>query len=198
MSSHHIVRDEQEPALLILNLEAIHRSTLSSLLEWSPTIIITGDLVNQAIDIGFKVDVVVCGRDELENTRTALNNHIPLVCLTANKIELLEVVSMHLLSSNHTALSILVDSFDTFQRSLKSSSKLDLVVYDAENKWYKVHGEFKKWFNEGQELKVIGSDYRLSGVGSKYSEENEIFTVKEEGLLTITASNAVWFGERII
>jgi hypothetical protein len=39
MSSHHFVRDQQEPALLILALEAFTYDSLGELLEWVPTVI---------------------------------------------------------------------------------------------------------------------------------------------------------------
>lgn len=37
MSSHHIVRDDQEPALIIANGAACSSELLGQLLEWSPS-----------------------------------------------------------------------------------------------------------------------------------------------------------------
>lgn len=39
MSSHHIVREKQEPALLVLSMDAFDEEMLGQLLEWSPTVI---------------------------------------------------------------------------------------------------------------------------------------------------------------
>lgn len=59
MSSHHIIRDEQEPALLVLDPLAIDREHLDGLLEWSPTLLVTEDYANTLLDWGIKVDQVL-------------------------------------------------------------------------------------------------------------------------------------------
>ena len=41
MSSHHIVREKQEPALLVLGLNNFSTELLGQLLEWNPTVITT-------------------------------------------------------------------------------------------------------------------------------------------------------------
>ena len=40
MSSHHIVRDDQEPALIIANGAACSSELVGQLLEWSPLVIV--------------------------------------------------------------------------------------------------------------------------------------------------------------
>ena len=40
MSSHHVVRDLQEPALIIANGEACSETLLGELLEWSPYVVV--------------------------------------------------------------------------------------------------------------------------------------------------------------
>lgn len=198
MSSHHIVRDEQEPALLILNLDAIPSSTLDGLLEWSPTVIITTDLVKQTIEKGFKFDVVVGKHHELEARKSILSNYMPLVFLIAEDEYLLQVVSNYLTESRHSALSILVDTFSKYAASLDSISNLDLVVYDAQHKWHKLAREFKKWFASGQRLKIIGSDYSFLGVEVSSDESKHSFTLQNSGIVKVMISEPVWFGERII
>ena len=49
MSSHHIVREKQEPALLVLGLDDFPDELLGQLLEWSPTVIVTADTVEPGI-----------------------------------------------------------------------------------------------------------------------------------------------------
>ncbi|RZK41505.1 MAG: thiamine pyrophosphokinase, partial [Pedobacter sp.] len=40
MSSHHIVREKQEPALYIHQLGNFDEEKLGQLLEWSPTVLV--------------------------------------------------------------------------------------------------------------------------------------------------------------
>ncbi|MGE8293385.1 MAG: thiamine diphosphokinase, partial [Sphingobacterium sp.] len=58
MSSHHIVRENQEPALLIEDLFLIDEEDLGQLLEWSPTIVIENNMVDPLDARGYKFDIV--------------------------------------------------------------------------------------------------------------------------------------------
>ncbi len=59
MSSHHIVRDEQEPALLIANGEACQYELLGQLLEWSPIVVVLDSAVWRVLDLGINIDVLL-------------------------------------------------------------------------------------------------------------------------------------------
>src|SRR3954465_5486275 len=59
MSSHHIVREKQEPALLVLGLDHFSEEMLGQLLEWSPTVITTPLTAEQIDAFGIKVDMVI-------------------------------------------------------------------------------------------------------------------------------------------
>ena len=56
MSSHHIVREKQEPALLILSLEGFEYENLGQILEWSPTVIVQQEIYEIADSLAFKID----------------------------------------------------------------------------------------------------------------------------------------------
>ena len=57
MSSHHIIRDKQEPALIIANGEECSMDLLEQLLEWSPTVVVLDGAIERVISLGIKVDV---------------------------------------------------------------------------------------------------------------------------------------------
>ena len=54
MSSHHIIRDKQEPALIIANGEECSMDLLEQLLEWSPTVVVLDGAIQRVIDLGIK------------------------------------------------------------------------------------------------------------------------------------------------
>ena len=56
MSSHHIVRDEQEPALLIDDASVIHFEFVELLLEWSPRVMVTSNAIDEVLNWGVKID----------------------------------------------------------------------------------------------------------------------------------------------
>jgi len=59
MSSHHIVRDDQEPALIIANGEMCSSELLGQLLEWSPLVIVLDSAIERVLELGIKVDVLL-------------------------------------------------------------------------------------------------------------------------------------------
>lgn len=68
MSSHHIVRDNQEPALLILDAETVSFAQVADLLEWSPTVLVCSGSAEKVLSWGIKMDVVLGpATDELKN-----------------------------------------------------------------------------------------------------------------------------------
>jgi thiamine pyrophosphokinase len=59
LSSHHIVRDDQEPALIIANGSACNLELLGQLLEWSPLVIVLDSAMERVMKLDIKVDVLL-------------------------------------------------------------------------------------------------------------------------------------------
>lgn len=66
MSSHHIVREKQEPALLIANGESCSSELMEQLLEWSPTVVVLDGAIDRVVEKGIKVDVFLGDFDSKE------------------------------------------------------------------------------------------------------------------------------------
>ena len=75
MSSHHIIRDKQEPALIIANGEECTMDLLEQLLEWSPTVVVLDGAIERVISLGIKVDVWLGDFDHSEKHSLALENY---------------------------------------------------------------------------------------------------------------------------
>ena len=58
MSSHHIVREKQEPALIIANGEACSDELLGQLLEWSPFVVVLDGALDRVLHRQIKIDVL--------------------------------------------------------------------------------------------------------------------------------------------
>ena len=78
MSSHHIVRDDQEPALIIANGASCSEELLGQLLEWSPYVIVLDSAIERVIHLGIKIDVILGDFDRDFNPYTYLNEQFPL------------------------------------------------------------------------------------------------------------------------
>ena len=62
MSSHHIVRDDQEPALIIANGACCQPDLLGQLLEWSPLVVVLDSAIERVMELDIKVDVLLGDR----------------------------------------------------------------------------------------------------------------------------------------
>lgn len=75
MSSHHIVRDDQEPALIIANGLACNNELLGQLLEWSPLVIVLDAAIERVLELGIKVDVLLGDFDRNFDAQFYKENH---------------------------------------------------------------------------------------------------------------------------
>ncbi|MFT5884355.1 MAG: thiamine pyrophosphokinase [Arcticibacterium sp.] len=66
MSSHHIVKDKQEPALIIANGASCKFELLEQLLGWSPFVMVLDGAIGRVLDLGIKVDVLLGDFDRNE------------------------------------------------------------------------------------------------------------------------------------
>ena len=67
MSSHHIVRDCQEPALWITTLNSCDFEVIHELLGWSPWLMVDAEIVDQVINWGLKIDALLVSTVEKKN-----------------------------------------------------------------------------------------------------------------------------------
>ncbi|MFT6205689.1 MAG: thiamine pyrophosphokinase [Spirosomataceae bacterium] len=68
MSSHHVVREKQEPALIIANGEACRSELLEDLLAWCPFVVVLDSAIYRVNELNVKADVLLgdFDRDELK------------------------------------------------------------------------------------------------------------------------------------
>src|SRR6476660_9730486 len=91
MSSHHIVRDDQEPALIIANGAECSSELLGQLLEWSPYVVVLDSAIERVFDLGIKVDVLLGDFDRGFNPEHYKEQQYPLEIVYApdqNKTDL--------------------------------------------------------------------------------------------------------------
>ena len=78
MSSHHIVRDEQEPALLIDDPFALQLDFIELLLEWSPTVVVTANALDEVLHWGIKIDVVIAHISDVKRIKPRIQDQRPI------------------------------------------------------------------------------------------------------------------------
>jgi len=150
VSSHHFVKEDQEPALLILDARAISFEKVQELLEWSPTVIVSESVLDEVAGWGIKVDVVVCTPAGLEPLAKSLVDQAPLKFLSCNQSEeFLSTVLYYSIAAKYKAIHVLLSDQNLFE-DIQKITGIDVEVFCEDKKWSFVRsGRFKKWVAKG-------------------------------------------------
>lgn len=172
MSSHHIIREKQEPALYIHQLGAFNEEYLGQLLEWSPTLIVNDSVYEKAISMGLKVDAVVnsSGTSAFqENTR-----------VIEVKTEDLDAVLDFLIAEDYQAVNV-IDTKSNLRELGSYVDEINIVVFTETEKAYAIKSGFKVWKPKGSIFKIeVISYFETSNLRQ---EESGDFIVVNDGFV---------------
>jgi len=153
VSSHHIVREKQEPALLVLGLDGFSPELLGQLLEWSPTVIATKQTAGLLDNNGIKIDWIIAG-----DAHSSLQSDIKQ--MPAGNDTLAEAALKYLVTHNYPAVNIITDDLQ-LKDYLFYTDKINLVIFYADQKIYAVNSGFSKWKPAGEMLEVLTHPHEL-------------------------------------
>ncbi|HTM98138.1 MAG TPA: hypothetical protein VL088_05330, partial [Pedobacter sp.] len=133
MSSHHIIREKQEPALYIHYLGDFDQENLGQLLEWSPSVLVAASEYEKALSLGIKIDVVVGVADQLqvqENTKFIYAG-----------VENLPTVVKYLIAEGYPAVNI-IGNENRFDDLVDFLPEINIVLFTETEKSYAVKPGF--------------------------------------------------------
>ena len=175
MSSHHIVREKQEPALYIHRLGNFEEELLGQLLEWSPSLIVNSTEFEKVLSLGLKVDMVI-NPDEShvfqENTRLIKTQNNDWTS-----------VLEYLIAEQYPAVN-LIDANGELKDLETFIPQINIVVFTETHKTYAIRTGFRVW-------KPAGSFFNIqtpaSFTYSNLASENENgFRVVNDGFVEFT------------
>lgn len=175
MSSHHIVREKQEPALLILELDKFDEEHLGQLLEWSPTVLVNGFAAEKLHSLGIKFDVLIT-----ETKPAFLQDNLRLISVEEDA---LKSGLQFLIGEKYPAVNIITGkrSMDDF---MVYADQITLVIFSKNQKIYPVSSGFSKWKAAGEMVYIdeIPADLEQSGLGQINPNQ---FKTKNDGFFTL-------------
>lgn len=199
MSSHHIVRDEQEPALIISDFLEIQKEDIGQLLEWSPTVIALENALHDLLTIGIKIDIVVVPEEKIPYWEEQLQYQYPIKYLTTdgNAVKIFAQIINHLLRQKYKTFHILSNQLNLFDfinlyENFKFKAELIYINESQKISIYPV-GNYKKWLRKDQGVSVfpIEEPTYIRTSGFTQNPDNELLTAEtyfeteEEGLVSI-------------
>jgi thiamine pyrophosphokinase len=184
MSSHHIVRDDQEPALIIANGASCNSELMGQLLEWSPLVIVLDSAIERVLDLGIKVDVLLGDFDRNFNPEVYIEHQYPLEIIhvvNQDKTDL-EKAFDYLIEKGHKAVNVIWATGKRADHTLTNITnivqyrdQLKIVVIDDHSKVFLLPTKFDKWYTANTIISLIPVG-KVSGITTKnlfYSLNNE-------------------------
>ena len=186
MSSHHIVRDDQEPALIIANGASCSNELMGQLLEWSPLVIVLDSAIERVLDLGIKVDVLLGDFDRNFNPELYLKQQYPLEIIhtpNQNKTDL-EKAFDYLIEKGHKAVNVIWATGKRADHTITNittivayRNQLKIVLLDDHSKIFLLPNKYEKWYTADTTLSLIPI-----GIVSGITTKNLYYPLKEEEL----------------
>ena len=198
MSSHHIVRDKQEPALLIANGEACQPELLGQLLEWSPTVVVLDSAIWRVLELGIKVDVLLGDFDRGLDVDSIRAQQYPLEIVHTpdqNKTDLDKGIEF-LIERGYPAVNIVWatgrradHSLTNMTNIVRYKNQIRIVLLDDHSRIFPLVGRYEKWYEAGTPLSLIpvGTVTGFTSEGLKYNLQDATLTL---GYFTSSSNEA--------
>jgi thiamine pyrophosphokinase len=188
MSSHHIVRDDQEPALIIANGAACDKELLGQLLEWSPLVVVLDSAITRVKELNIKVDVLLGDFDNNLNPHDFIREQYPVEVVYApdqDKTDL-EKAFDYLIERKFPAVNVVWATGRRADHTLANLTnvaryrdQLKIVILDDHSKIYLLPRRFAKWYPAKTNISLIPIG-TVNGITSKnlaYELSNDTLTM---------------------
>lgn len=147
MSSHHIVKEDQEPALIIAAADSIPSSLLSQLLEWNPIVILDGHNLHPVTQLGIKVDVLITNEPV-----DVPQDHLLILPMATS---FLDTALTYLINRGCYAANVV--SADTEpDLILRYAGKIQAVLLGNGRRIFAAKSGFSKWRPKGETVFLYG------------------------------------------
>lgn len=186
MSSHHIVRDDQEPALIIANGATCNDELLGQLLEWSPLVIVLDSAIERVVSRNIKVDVLLGDFDRGFNPEEFVQSQYPIEIIHApdqDKTDL-EKAFEYLIQRKIPAANVIWatgkradHTMSNLTNMVRYRNSLKVVIHDDHSKIFLLPRYFQKWYPAGTIISLIPIG-QVNGI----STENLVYPLHDETL----------------
>ncbi len=207
MSSHHIVRDDQEPALIIANGEACSEELMNQLLEWSPLVVVLDSAIDRVLAYNIKVDVLIGDFDRDFDYSVYKNVQYPIEIIKVedqNSTDL-DKAFLYLIQRNIPSVNVIWatgkradHTITNLTNIVRFSPFLKIVIMDNYSRVYVLPKQFKKWYTAHTPISLIpvGTVYGVTSENLVYGLNNDTLqlgyrtgssnSVIQDGIVTIT------------
>jgi hypothetical protein len=195
MSSHHFVKEGQEPALLIA--DPINFEQVQALLEWSPLIMVLESALEKTLPWGIKADIIIVQPTSFDRVKEVTDHQMPVrLAVNTTSSNQLAYGLQFLIDNFHHHVNVCVGNregyFETVQ---KFSDRIEVTLFEGKMKWSCIKtGKFRKWLPKDAIIEVRANQvYRITEGNVKTSETEVVLSA--DSFLTIESVSNFWVGE---
>lgn len=205
MSSHHVVREHQEPALLLWEAKNIAMEVVFQLLEWSPVVATHLQALDLLIHAGIKVDVVFCSTEELDEAKERLAEQHPVKLIAVHGLSVYDAL-FYLQKEGAAGVNICTTiNNETIEILEKEALLLKMVLFNDTHSFFPLKGYFEKWLPSSAEVLIqsIGTvELTTNGFMTDCNREgftgNSQLIVAKDGIVSLMVEKGVlWVGESL-
>ena len=201
MSSNHLVKDDQEPALLIANGERCSQKLVDELLAWGPFVLMLDGAIQFAEEYKILPDVLLGDFDDNFRPENFVSLSRTKIVHTPNQNKTdLEKGLDYLLSKNIQSVNIIWASgqrtdhfFNNYSTFVKYNHSINISILDDYCKSYLLPQKFKKFFPKGSKLSLIPA-WRATGVSTQGLKYNMTNVDLELGIKTSSSNESITDG----
>jgi len=186
MSSHHIVRDDQEPALIIANGAPCNPELVGQLLEWSPLVIVLDSAMVRVMEMDIKVDVLLGDFDANFDTDFYKEKQFPIEIIHTPDQEKtdLEKAFDYLIERKIPAVNVIWatgkradHTITNLTNIVKYRNVLKIVILDDHSKIFLLPNKFEKWYTKNSIISLIPVG-KVTGI----TTQNLFYPLQDESL----------------
>jgi thiamine pyrophosphokinase len=184
MSSHHIIRDNQEPALILI--EPLPWEQLSALLEWSPSIYVHTDLVEWIESMRIKVDVFFGNISKKTEILERMAYQQPIAFIECEKSEWPSLIPQIKNGTIHVSVN---------WENISVPKDKTIIFFSPIEKTYLVQKTWQKWLNKNDSIKIVQGESSL--LENLTTTDVINYIAIDNGLCKIECHSNLWLSEPI-
>jgi hypothetical protein len=194
MSSHHFVREGQEPALLITHPTPWEHPLYEQLSAWNPIIICTEDVVEGLEAKGVSWDHLLTSVED--SVMLSFTNHPEKHLHHGSRVDWPGLVASILSEYDCRSARILTDAEADFEEWLRYGRKFNVSVITPSTYWLLSETGFHSKWLPADSLLTIHAHSAFQIQGTSYDSTTE-YRVPQDGKVEVSAEGSFWWGEAL-
>lgn len=195
MSSHHFVREGQEPALLIL--EAFSFSLAGPLLEWVPLVLVHHNALENVLTWGIKVDALITSPQLNDTDLLRDQGPVEIIITSDLNTKALHDGLAYLVHKKYTAVTVMATFKPMWYQVASQFPQLSISFVDETFRWIYVQHAFEKWLPADSTLLLTPLQEKFSVRTEGLVEHQNQWLTQRDGLVRVSADEDFWVGEMI-